>query len=86
MKRYNAKEFIGKKIKVIDSKNPSLIGLEGNIFDETQNMLFIETKEGFIKNLIKKQHKLKINDYIIEGDEITSSPEERIKKWQKNKK
>ncbi len=46
--------LIGKKIKVIDSKNRALIGIQGIIVDESQNILSVETN-GKIKKLVKDQ-------------------------------
>jgi ribonuclease P protein subunit POP4 len=80
-----AKEFIGKYLEVISSENPSVIGLKGKVIDETQQLLIIENKSK-IKKLIKKQHIFKIDGTIIKGFDIMSRSEERIKKWQKNKK
>ncbi len=36
-------ELIGRDTKVVDSKNSSLIGIEGRIIDETKNMFTIRT-------------------------------------------
>ncbi len=38
--------LLGKRIKIIDSKDPSLIGKEGYIAFETRNMLEIELDNG----------------------------------------
>ena len=38
-------ELIGLELKVVDSSNPSLIGLEGTVIDETKKTLRIEVKE-----------------------------------------
>ena len=68
-------EFIGKKIKIIDAKNPSNIGIEGVVIDETKNMFILKNK----KKIIKQNVTIKINDEIIEGKKLTKRPEERIK-------
>ena len=41
--------LIGKKVEVKDSRNPSLIGIKGEIVDETKNMLVIRTEKGEVK-------------------------------------
>lgn len=38
-------ELIGLELKVVDSSNPSLIGLSGTVIDETKKTLLIEVKE-----------------------------------------
>ena len=51
--------LIGNRIQIIDSKNKSLKNIEGNVIDETKNLLINETEKG-IKKLIKNQIKWKI--------------------------
>jgi len=46
--------LIGKKIKVKNALNKSLLGISGKVIDETKNMLLLQTKKGK-KKLIKKQ-------------------------------
>ena len=43
-------ELIGLELKVVDSSNPSLIGLCGTVIDETKKTLLIEVKSG-VKNI-----------------------------------
>ena len=38
-------ELIGLELKVVDSSNPSLIGLCGTVIDETKKTLLVEVKE-----------------------------------------
>ncbi|ADC46711.1 ribonuclease P subunit P29 [Methanobrevibacter ruminantium M1] len=38
-------ELIGLELKVVDSSNPSLIGLCGTVIDETKKTLLIEVEE-----------------------------------------
>lgn len=52
-------ELIGLELKVVDSSNPSLIGLRGTVIDETKKTLLIE---------VKSQIKTKINDDEDIGD------------------
>ena len=47
-------ENIGKKIIVTEAKNKSLEGIQGEVTDESKNMLYLKTEKG-IKKLIKKQ-------------------------------
>ena len=69
--------FIGKKIKIIDAKNKSNIGLEGVVIDETKNTFIIENKK---KNtIIKENVTIMVDNKTIEGKKLTKKPEERIK-------
>lgn len=72
-------ELIGKKIKIIDSKNPQLIGVEGTIIDESKNMLSIE-KDGKVIQIVKDQCVFDVEGQTVEGEKIAKRPEERIKK------
>lgn len=49
-------EFIGAKIRVVRSKNPLLVGIEGYIIEETKNTLKILTIKSEIKQVIKNKH------------------------------
>lgn len=51
--------LIGKKVRVKNALNKSLMGISGKVIDETKNMLLLQTKKGR-KKLIKKQVKLEI--------------------------
>lgn len=52
---------IGKRIKITNAKNKTLKGMEGQVIDETKNLLVIETNKG-IKKLIKDQIKFRIEN------------------------
>lgn len=52
--------LIGKKIKVKNALNKSLLGISGKVIDETKNMLLLQTKKGK-KKLIKRQVELEID-------------------------
>ena len=54
-------ELIGLELKVVDSSNPSLIGLCGTVIDETKKTLLIEVKsevkkDGNIEDLSSNQN------------------------------
>lgn len=76
-------ELIGLGVVVVDANNKSLIGIEGEIVDETRNTFIIQTKSGE-KSVLKKgtSFKLDLNDQkiIIKGDILVGRPEDRIKK------
>jgi ribonuclease P protein subunit POP4 len=76
-------ELIGLNIKIVDAGNPSLIGVEGKIIDESKNSITIETKKG-IKKLIKSQIKMRVKfkgkTIEVNGKLLVGRPEDRIKK------
>jgi len=78
-KNFLRREFIGLRVRVIEAKDKSLEGIEGEIIDETKNMLIIES-EGKIKKIAKDIAKFEINGKIINGKEIKYRPEDRIRK------
>lgn len=77
-------EFIGLKVKVVKSLNPSCIGLSGKIIDETKNTFKILHNDDE-KILIKKDcifHFTLPDKTIIEvdGKVLIGRPEDRVKK------
>jgi ribonuclease P protein subunit POP4 len=75
-------EMIGRNIRVIDAKNRALIGIEGNIVDETRNTLIVETRRGR-KTLLKQQVTIETvnrgKSIKIVGSYLLKRPEERIR-------
>ncbi len=72
-------EFIGLTVRVIQSRDPSLLGVEGRIIDETKNMLVVES-QGKIKKIAKDIAVFDIAGHMVEGRKIKYRPEERIGK------
>ncbi|MEM3126915.1 MAG: ribonuclease P protein subunit [Candidatus Woesearchaeota archaeon] len=72
-------ELIGKQITITDAKNKSLVGITGNIIDETRETLVIETKKGK-KRVQKKGAIYAIGGKTISGEKIIGRSEERMKK------
>ena len=70
------KELIGSQIEVVGSKNKTLIGIKGEIINETKNT--IELDNG--KKLIKSHVMLKIEGETIGGEALKKRSEDRIKK------
>ena len=77
-------ELIGLRVKVVNSTHPQLIGLEGEVIDETKNMLMIKTPKG--RKLVQKaictfQFKLPDGRLVnVNGRLIVGRPEDRLKK------
>jgi ribonuclease P protein subunit POP4 len=75
-------ELIGLRTQIVESTNPSAIGLYGEIVNETKSMLVLQTAAG--QKMIQKQHNkwkftLDSQDIIIDGSLISKRPEDRIK-------
>ncbi|MBI2507601.1 ribonuclease P protein subunit [Candidatus Woesearchaeota archaeon] len=73
-------EFIGSEIKIIDSKNKSLIGINGKIADETKNMFMLDNGKKIIKSECKFKMKIKGKTVEINGKVLVARPEDRVKK------
>lgn len=71
-------EYLGEQVKIVESKNTSLKGLEGKIIKETKNTFTIRTNNGD-KTVTKETCVFHIKNQKIHGNKITRKPEERIK-------
>lgn len=76
-------ELIGLEGEVISSTNRSQVGIKGEVIDETMNTVSIRSGKG-IKKIQKRGSlfrltlgKLKVE---VDGNELLSRPEDRIKK------
>ncbi len=76
-------EFIGLHVKIVNAVNTALVGLEGDIVDETRN-LFVVEQHGTIKKILKEQATFLVTmngkQYQIDGKLLVGRPEERLKK------
>lgn len=76
--------FIGIPVEIIRGSSRRLVGLRGNIVDETKNLLVLETEDG--KKRIQKignvfRFELESGEKIdVDGKKIMFRPEERPKK------
>jgi len=76
-------ELIGKRVRIKECKDPSWVGREGRIVDETRNTFRIEEngKEKVIaKDIAVFEFKVGDRVYEIEGSRLRYRPEDRIKK------
>lgn len=77
-------ELIGLEVKVVNSSNPSQIGIKGRVVDETRQMLVIQTKNG--EKRIEKKSCLFVfrlpdgKKLQVDGKILVGRPEDRIKK------
>ncbi|MEM3364849.1 MAG: ribonuclease P protein subunit [Candidatus Methanomethyliaceae archaeon] len=81
-------DLVGLSAKVVSSTDPTQIGLEGIVADETKNMLTFSTKRGYKK--VSKKNSL-FTFYIpqpvtIVGSMIAYDPAERLKRIVRRKK
>ncbi len=76
-------DLIGKKIKVVDATNKSLIGIEGVVVDETKNLLIVETSKGR-KKLLKEQITIEVDGQRFQPLPVRAwEIKKRWKKWRK---
>lgn len=75
-------EFIGRSVKIVNSPNSSLVGLEGKIVDETMKTFKILVN-GEIKTVFKKGALFALNidskNTLLNGNDIIIRPEDRLK-------
>lgn len=77
-------ELVGLKARVINAPDPSLIGLEGRVVDETMNTLLLETEKG--EKRVPKRYTTFLFQLPdgrwteVKGEEILYRPVERTKR------
>jgi RNase P/RNase MRP subunit p29 len=83
-RKYQLIDFIGRKVKIVNSPCKNLVGMEGKIVDEEKFYFTIE--RGIKKNkkkikkiakIMKKNTLFEINGEVINGSDILNTPEER---------
>lgn len=74
-------EVIGRNVRVIDSSNPTLEGLSGQVLDDTRSTLLIRVGNRH-KRVLKSQCTFSVclsgHDRIIAGAELMGAPYERV--------
>ena len=76
-------EFIGLNAEVVESLNPSYVGIKGKVLNETRNTLVIlhNKKTKIIKNVAVFHFTMPDGTIVeINGKVIVGRPENRIKK------
>lgn len=69
-------ELIGLKCRITHAANPSLIGREGIVVDETKHVLVLS--DGMKERKIpKKEVVLRFGEIEIDGKELVGRPEDR---------
>ncbi len=81
-KNFLSHEWIGTKIKIVESFDPKKKNIEGKVINETQNTIWVETKDGK-KVIPKKECVFEFNlgneKIIVEGKNVLKRPEDRVK-------
>ena len=75
-------ELIGLPVKITESRNPTLVGLQGEVVDETKNTLKIRTGKE-VRQVLKNICTFDFNGILVHGNEIVGRPENRLKKVKK---
>ena len=78
MKHIIRRSLIGQTVEIVEAANAALLGLKGNVIDESKHMLTIDTAHGE-KKVIKEQVTMMIQGKKIPGTALTKRIEERIK-------
>jgi len=77
-------EFIGLEAKVLESDNPSYVGISGTVIDETRNTLVLLHSNGrkvILKELSVFHFRLPDGTIVkIDGKAIVGRPEDRVKR------
>ena len=75
-------ELIGLEVAVLRAADPSLVGVQGHVVDETRNTLVVEAG-GREKSVPKEGTLFRFQlqgGVEVDGDEILYRPEDRVKK------
>ena len=75
-------ELIGLPVKITQARNPTLVGLEGEVVDETKNTLKIRTG-AVVRQVLKSICTFEFSGVRVTGSEIVGRPEDRLKKVKK---
>ena len=88
----NIRELIGLEVTIVTHLDPSLIGMNGRVMDETRSMFLVRTEEKE-KKVAKKGALFEFNvpgprgtmKIVLKGDDLVHRPEDRTKKLEKKK-
>ena len=71
--------WLSRKLEVIDSTDPTLIGISGLVMDETKRTIIIQTSNKEI-TMAKDTIRFTIEEEEINGSNVGQRPEKRIGK------
>ena len=77
---------LARNILVTESTDPTLVGISGQVLEETRRTIVVQTSNG--KKILAKDvinFTLDLEDKVIEGFTVTQRPEDRInRKYRRN--
>lgn len=77
-------ELLGSMVKIESATDPTLVGLEGEVLDETMKTLTVRTDEGravvVAKNAVTLTIRINGQAVEVDGRTLLFRPEDRIKK------
>ncbi len=77
-------ELLGRLVTVVASSDPGLVGVSGEVLDETMKTLVVRTGDGrrlvVPKVAVTLRFALDGTDVVLEGRTIVFRPEDRTKK------
>ena len=71
--------WLSRNMEVVDSTDPTLIGISGDLMDETKRTIIIQTGNNEI-TMAKDTIRFTIEEEEIDGSKVGQRPEERIGK------
>ena len=71
--------WLSRHLEVIDSTDPTLVGVSGMVLDETRRTIRVQTSNNQI-TMAKDIIRFKIEDQEIDGSTVGQRPEDRIGK------
>ena len=72
--------WLSRNLTVVDSLDPTLVGLTGTVLEETRRTIRVLTDSGRVR-LAKNVITFRIDSgELIEGSSVTQRPEDRIKR------
>ena len=73
--------WLSRNLTVVDSLDPTLVGLTGTVLEETRRTIRVLTNSGRVR-LAKNVITFRIDSgELIEGSSVTQRPEDRINRW-----
>ena len=76
--------WLSREIEVVDSTDPTLVGISGTVLDETRRTISVKTASGKV-TLAKDTIRFKIGEEEIDGQSVGQRPEDRIgKRFRRN--
>lgn len=80
--------LVGRRARILASSDPTQVGMEGKVIDETAHTLTILSPSGarVVPKGISRFAFFVPNETVVEGREIALSQEDRLKRLQRRRK